>query len=228
MQIGDRIKRLMQEKNFNNSTLAKRIGVSRPTIGNWIDGSSQPLGTNLNALAKALGVDGNYIMNGSKASTGQQVDFWDSNTILNDDEFEVPFYKDFMVSCGDGTFGEAMEAETRKLRVSKATARNLGVDMGSAAAMTASGNSMSPKINDGDTVFIDRSKTKVKDGKIFAVCHGGVFRFKVLYQEPFGAVRLVSINADEYAENKLTAEQIQQQEFQILGQVWSISSLEPL
>lgn len=227
MEPGDRIAQLMREKKISNAEMARRINVSRPTIGNWISGFSKPTGENLTALAAELDSTPDYIMTG-KGGNLSQINFWDDETPLENDEFEVPFFKDFLVSCGNGSTGEALATETRKLRMSKSTARNLGVDQSASAAVTATGNSMSPKINDGDTVFIDTSKTRIKDGKIFAVCHGGVFRFKVLYQLPFGGVRIVSVNADEYPEERLTSEELEKQQFEVLGQVWSISSTIPL
>ncbi len=49
---------------------------------------------------------------------------------------------------------------------------------------------------------------------------------KRLYNLPFGGVRVVSDNTLEYPEIQLTAEDIKKQEFEIVGWVWQISSIE--
>ena len=38
MSIGQRISKLMLDMDVSNAKLARMIGVSRPTIGNWIEG----------------------------------------------------------------------------------------------------------------------------------------------------------------------------------------------
>ena len=54
------------------------------------------------------------------------------------------------------------------------------------------------KLNDGATVYVDIGRKNVIDGKIYAICHGGLFKFKYLYRMPMGGIRIVSANSDEY------------------------------
>ncbi|OTG85996.1 peptidase S24 [Acinetobacter sp. ANC 4558] len=154
------------------------------------------------------------------------IDDWDSNTPLDDDEVEIPFFKDFSFACGSGSISEAIANETRKLRMSKATLRNLSITKDNAVAASAIGDSMNPTIKDGDTIHVDLGRKTIKDGKIFAICIGGLFYCKRLYNLPFGGVRIASDNSEEFPEIQLTAEQIIDQDFQIVGWVWQISSLE--
>lgn len=67
MSIGQRISKLMLDMDISNAKLARMIGVSRPTIGNWIDGKSAPTGENLTNLANALKVDPNWLMSGKES-----------------------------------------------------------------------------------------------------------------------------------------------------------------
>ena len=99
-------------------------------------------------------------------------------------------------------------------------------DKGNAVAATASGDSMSPTINDGDTIHIDLGRKTIKDGKIFAVSFGGLQYAKRLYNLPFGGVRIVSDNEDEFEEIRMTADEAKMQEFQIIGWIWQIAKLE--
>jgi phage repressor protein C with HTH and peptisase S24 domain len=107
--------------------------------------------------------------------------------------------------------------ETRKLRLSKATLRQYGVEASNAYALTAFGDSMSPVINNGATVYVDVGRTSIVDGKIYAISHGGLFKFKYLYRMPKGGVRIVSANKDEYPEEVLTADEIMDQEFCVVA-----------
>ena len=67
MSIGQRISKLMLDMDVSNAKLARMIGVSRPTIGNWIEGKSTPTGENLTNLANALKVDPNWLMSGKES-----------------------------------------------------------------------------------------------------------------------------------------------------------------
>lgn len=182
--------------------------------------------SHLPAIARYLGVDAYWLQTGVENSNFTPVETWDSDTPLDDDEVEIPFFKDFSFACGSGSISEAMANETRKLRMAKSTLRNLTVEKNNAVAATASGDSMSPTIKDGDTIYVDLGRKTIKDGKIFAVCIGGLFYCKRLYNLPFGGVRIVSDNSDEFPEMQLTADQIKEQDFQITGWVWQIATLE--
>lgn len=67
MSIGQRISKLMLDMDVSNAKLARMIGVSRPTIGNWIEGKSAPTGENLTNLANVLKVDPNWLMSGKES-----------------------------------------------------------------------------------------------------------------------------------------------------------------
>lgn len=157
------------------------------------------------------------------------VEPWDSNTPLEDDEIEIPFYKDFKFACGSGKFGEKAIKETRRLRISKLTLRNRGIEFINASAATATDNSMAPTINEGATILIDCGRKKIKDGQIFIFQHGdgefADYRCKRLYNLPLGGVRIVSDNAEEYPEERLSAQEIQDQHFVVLGWVFSVQQL---
>ncbi|ENZ6408093.1 TPA: XRE family transcriptional regulator [Acinetobacter nosocomialis] len=221
MSVGDRIRSLRREKNWSQPVLAKQAGVTQSTISDLENNKKSTSAENMESIAEALGTTTSYLINGNSKSQYGSVEAWDSKTPLEDDEVEIKFFKDFKVACGSGTIGEALKSEWRRLRVPKSTLRNLGISKDNCVAMTAEGGSMKPTINDGDTVYVDLGRKTVKDEKIFAICHGGLFKFKRLYNLPFGGIRIVSDNHEEYDEEHLTAEQIKEQEFEIIGWAWS-------
>lgn len=222
----DRINQRMRDLGLQHKDLVAATGASKGTVTNWINGVNNPTGKRLVQLAQALKTTSSWLLTGNSTPEFTQVEPWDSNTPLDDDEVEIPFFKDFSFACGGGSIGEAIANETRKLRMSKATLRNLSIMKENAVAATAIGDSMSPTIKDGDTIHVDLGRKNIKDGKIFAICIGGLFYCKRLYNLPLGGVRIVSDNSVEFPEIQLSAQEIIDQQLEVIGWVWQISSLE--
>ncbi len=128
---------------------------------------------------------------------------WDDATPLHSDDIELPFFKEVCLSAGDGCT-HAVEVGDRKLRFARSTLKAAGVDIESAICATATGNSMEDIIHDGTTIGIDRARTQIKDGKIYAIDHDGMLRVKYVYRLPGGGLRLRSHNSDEYQDEVYT------------------------
>lgn len=226
-------------KKFTNTALAQFCGVSKVTVGLWMNGTSKTLDSkNLSKASAFFDVNPLWLagdeqssmldlpIDPSKIPNYTEVDDWDSHTPVDDDEVPIVFYKDFHLQCGDGLENLVESHERRRLRMSKSTLKRLSIEHTLAFAATAQDGSMSPTICNGDTVFVDSGRKNIKDGKTFAVEHGGLFRIKRLYKMPNGGVRIVSDNHLEYPEEILTAQDIIEQQFIILGWVFSIQRLE--
>lgn len=222
------VERLLQASGMSQEETAKAIDEFPQTITNWKKRGVSKAGA-LKAAAK-FGVAANWILKGEgkkEESNITKVVEWDAETPLDNDEVEIPFYKEVLVSCGSGSLAEMVGNETRKLRLSKATLRQYGVDASNAYALTAFGNSMSPVINNGATVYVDVGRTSIVDGKVYAINHGGLFKFKYLYRMPKGGVRIVSENKEEYPEEILTAEEIMDQEFCVVAYAFNVQNSLP-
>lgn len=224
--IRDRIIQRMTDLKLKQVDLMEATGATKGAVSKWVSGTNVPSSEFMPALSAVLKTSENWLLTGNSTPEFTQVEPWDSNTPIDDDEIEIPFFKDFSFACGAGAIGEALLSEKRRLRMSKATLRNKAIDKKNAVATTSSGDSMSPTIKDGDTIHLDLGRKTIKDGKIFAICHGGLFMAKRLYNLPMGGVRIVSDNAAEYPEIHLSAQEIIDQQFEIVGWVWQISSLE--
>ncbi|MCP3750751.1 helix-turn-helix transcriptional regulator [Pseudomonas sp. SBB6] len=152
------------------------------------------------------------------------ISIWDDDTPLDDDEVYVPFLKEVELSAGSGrTVIE--KSSTRKLRFGKLTLRNQGVQFDQAVCVTVRGNSMEPVLPDGSTVGVDKGSTAVKDGKMYAVDHGGELRVKTLYRIPGGGLRFRSFNQDEHPDEEYTAQQLAESGISVLGKVFWYSVL---
>ena len=87
------------------------------------------------------------------------------------------------------------------------------------------GNSMIDIIQDGATLAIDRGRTQIIDGEIYALEHDGMLRIKYLYNRPGGGLRMRSHNSNEHPDELLTYDQRFEQNLQILGWVFWWSTL---
>lgn len=150
------------------------------------------------------------------------MDPWSDETALEEDEVEVPLYKEVELAAGAGRT-EVRAVPGRKLRFSYATLRAAGVDPAAAICAQLTGNSMEPLIMDGSTIGVDTGMTNVVDGEIYALEHGGMLRVKFLYRLPGGGLRLRSFNREEYADEDYTPDEIAHQSLRVIGWVfwWS-------
>lgn len=151
-----------------------------------------------------------------------RIDSWDESTPLEDDEVEVPFFMEVELAAGIG--GElANETKGPKLRFAKSTLRRCGVDPEAAACVKVSGNSMEPRLHDGDVVGVNTLDKKIVDGKTYAINHDGLLRVKRLYRLPGGGIRINSMNTTEYPDEHYDAEEAQH--ITVIGRVFWHSSI---
>lgn len=234
-EFSERLFKLRKEKRLSREAVGKKIGVSKTSIKNWEDGENSPKVEHIQALAKFFDVDFNWLLSGKGSAKKdgtpvnqvefQEISDWDDNEPLDAGEVEIVFYKDLSFACGHGTDGIAYQDETRRLRLSRKTLDSRGTTKDQVFAARVFNNSMEPTINDGDTIIVDRSKTKIKDGYIFAIEHGGLFLCKRLYRMPNNGIRVVSDNSIEYQEFVLSEQEQIDQNFNIIGWVMSVQSL---
>lgn len=235
--LASRLKQARKEAGLTQRELAESAGVKQPVI------SQIERGENLKsayaaALARACGVEAAWLADGIepmrstyRGSAGNSpiesnavllgpMSPWDSDTELDDDEVEVPLYKEVELAAGGGAT-QVIEVPGRKLRFARSTLREAGVLPQNAACATANGRSMERLIMDGATIGIDLGTTNIIDGEIYAFDHDGMLRVKYLYRLPGGGVRVRSENEEEYPDENLTAEEAKH--MRILGWVfwWS-------
>lgn len=149
---------------------------------------------------------------------------WDDSTPLDDDEVELPLYKEVELAAGSGRTA-VREVAGRKLRFSHATLRAAGVDPAAAVCAQLTGNSMEPLIMNGATVGIDKATTRIVDGEIYALEHDGMLRVKYLYRLPGGGLRLRSFNRDEYPDEEYGPDLMQNGCIEVIGWVFWWSTL---
>lgn len=224
----DRINWALQASGLSQHQLAEIVKISQPAIQKLVSGKSST-SRKIVEIATALNVDLLWLTQGvGKPDVGKNqanakilgtIDDWDSKTPLDNDEVEVPFYKDVRLSAGDGFADDIEDYNGYKLRLSRSTMRRYGIDKDCAVCLTVYGDSMEPVFQDGATVAIDQADTSIRDGKIYAINHDGLLRIKILEKLPGNQIKIRSYNPG-YED-----EIISQDEITILGRVWWQSSI---
>lgn len=235
--MASRIRQRRKELKLTQEHVAKHCKINRVSVSNWeTDGKNgtSPKGANLLALAELFNVTPEWLVSGSKPIDTPKVnedrpsyevgsfDFWDRNTPLDEDEVEIPFFKEVELSAGSGSIIQR-EDTGYKLRFAKSTLKRYNIQPEMAACVVVSGNSMEPVLPDQAAVGIDTLNIKIKDGDMYAIDHAGMLRVKLVYRLPGGGIRLRSFNRDEYPDEDYSAEQ--SKEIKILGRVFWYSVL---
>ncbi|MEH0741174.1 helix-turn-helix domain-containing protein [Vibrio cholerae] len=232
--VGERIRRVRKELKLTQQQVASSIGVSSTSLVFWERNETTPKGSNLIALCKKLKVDPQWLQTGKGDQSSKPVgnaeilgnmQTWDSNTPLGEDEVAIPFLSDVRLSAGNGFVCDIEHDSGFRLRFAKSTLKRYGVTESDAVCVSVTGNSMEPVLPDGSTVGINCGDTELVDGKIYAINHSGELFIKKLYKQPGGGVRIYSFNEAEYPPKEYSALEIAEQKITILGRVFWYSVL---
>lgn len=224
----DRLNLALKNSGLSQHQLAEKVKISQPAIQKLLSGKSST-SRKIVEIASALNVDLLWLTKGigsaknnkskSNASMLGAIDEWDQQTPLDDDEVELPFYKDVRLAAGNGFADDIEDYNGYKLRLSRSTMRKYGIDKDCAVCLTVYGDSMEPVFRDGSTVGINQADKNIRDGKIYAINHDGLLRIKILEKLPGNHVKIRSYNS-EYSD-----EVVSQDEITVLGRVWWQSSI---
>ncbi|WP_411835654.1 XRE family transcriptional regulator [Pseudomonas chlororaphis subsp. aurantiaca] len=237
---GDRLRKFATRKGITPSWLAEKFGISNQALNNWF-GRGVPK-KDLYRVSRDLNIPFEWLEEGGEDPTFEppaglrdrdasgelvDIDAWDDETPLGDNEVYVPFLHEVELSAGSGRF-VIEESDSTRLRFFKKDLRQNGVQFSNAKCVSVSGNSMLPVLRDGATVGVNVGKNSLKDvvdGEMYAVNHNGQLRVKQVLRLPTG-LRLRSFNRDEHPDEDYTFQQIQEQHISILGHVfwWAMYS----
>lgn len=143
-----------------------------------------------------------------------------SSTIVAGEQFDTVARHDAAGSAGDGMInldGPPID----HLAFSKRWLAQNGISAGDSVLINVRGDSMEPSLYDGDLVMIDRRKTHIRSGQIYAFRDGDTLRIKRIEIIPGTALILRSDNPKHPPEHR-TGEAMNGISQNILGQiVWS-------
>lgn len=214
MSIGQRIRERREELGLSQAELARRLGVSQSTVGNYEAGISSPNGENLLRLFDCLETEPNILFQDSYRG-GKRVLSGPERALLERYRRLSPAGRRTLQSVAEalGSYQEEMEAEQptpepkvipfyRSPAAAGYAAPVFGEDyelhvltedrpQGAEFAVRIQGDSMSPWIPDGSVVYVNRDP--LADGDVGIFCVDGAMVCKQ-YHKRGGTVYLFSLN----------------------------------
>lgn len=86
------LKELMRLRDIKQKQIAMEIGVTQPTVSDWVNGKKIPEGKNLQKLAKLLDVDPTVILGYSEPKPEEDEDIWEfRERVRRDPDFQLLF-----------------------------------------------------------------------------------------------------------------------------------------
>lgn len=224
MNLADRIKAELDQRQWSVTELAKRSGIKQPTLHRIMVGDTKdPKMSNIEKIAKTLNVDPLWLSSGKAPKATEANAVFESAVFTENTEapsfFEIdlPYFEETELAAGNGQINVIESTESFK-RFNTETLAMAGVPENHAACARIKGDSMEPLIPSGTTVAIDKSFTRIVDGEIYAIDHDGMLRIKKLYRLPMNRIRIVSENDIEFPEEIVSPPDIEH--IRIIGRVF--------
>lgn len=136
-----------------------------------------------------------------------------------DNEFiDIPVRGDVYASMGSG-ITVYNEDQTGVYKISRELARDIGVSLNNTQMIFASGDSMTPTIEGGDSLLIDLSKKEVYDGRIYCVRIEGQLYAKRLQKIPPHQIKVISDNKEKYDPFYVDFSKNIDYDFEVIGEI---------
>ena len=178
--VSERLQYAMRLRNKKQVDLVRMTGIGKSSICTYLSGEYEPKQTNTYKLASALNVNPAWLM-------GQDVPMETGAASALPHPDLLPVRKKRIRMLGSIAAGEPIFAEE-----DRDTYVAVDSDMACDFALRVSGDSMSPRLLDGDIVFF-REQDDVDDGQTAAVIIDDSATLKHVYHLPNG-IQLVSDN----------------------------------
>ena len=159
----DEILNIISQKTgnyINQSHLAESLGITRQTVSNRIKNDSQVTVSELQKIENYFGIK---IFN---------------EACSDDSVVYIDYYTDVFASCGNGTI--LFSDEKVKLPI-PTTLINGFSNQKTYSIINATGNSMSPTIDNGDKLIVEHwNGAQIQDNKVYVFCFNNEFFIKRL------------------------------------------------
>jgi phage repressor protein C with HTH and peptisase S24 domain len=207
--LAERLTVAISRAKLTKAELARRVGISAPSVNGWFTGKAKFLrGENLLAAAKALGVDEGWLATGKgqpEPKSGHRVEETSAEYgISRVLEAETPpGYVRFELfeggaGMGVGLVNQDFPEVVRTIEVAEWEVRKkLGFlpQPGRIQIITGRGPSMRPKLEDGDIVWIDTNCDYFDGDDYYLINVDGETQIKMLQKRGDG-LYVVSVNTD--------------------------------
>lgn len=131
---------------------------------------------------------------------------------------QIPVYGNVNASMGYG-ITVYDESQTGIYEISSKLAKDIGIIADKSQMIFASGDSMYPTIEGGDSLLIDTSKKEIYDGRIYCVRIDGQLYAKRLQKIPPNKVKVISDNEKKYDAFYVDFSKSIDFDFEIIGEI---------
>ncbi len=162
--LGIRLKELRKQKGFTQAALAEALGITQQAVGKWETGRTTPDALTLARLAEYLGVSADALLGGEGHAPAAPLQPY-SRAVAAHLQFPtadamVPVVGTVRAGYGALAFEEDLGSEPASVR-----------DPESYFYLVVKGDSMEPRIRDGDLALVRRQPT-LEDGDLGVVIYG--------------------------------------------------------
>ncbi len=195
MAVAERIRELASDKGLNIKDFSAFLGVSERTIQNYLAGISLPNGRFLVDLAEKIGASPTWVLvgDGPKYVGGDHQNMRPPLAALIDPEFvSVPRYA-VEASAGHGAITDCEDISGYYAFNRKWLARR-SLNPDSLCVISVRGDSMEPRLRDGDLILVDRAQSQIADGLAYVVRLGDDLMVKNVQRVDPTRVALLSVN----------------------------------
>lgn len=197
-KIGLRLRNLRKEREMRIEDIARVLGVATSTYGRWESGSNSPK-NKIPELAKFFGVTTDYLLYGKDAP-----------------QIEPQMKGNKIPLLGSVAAGIPIEA-IQYIEDYEEIPAALG-DPREFFALRVKGESMEPKISDGDIIIVHKQED-ADSGQIAVVqVNGDEATVKIIKKSTAG-ITLIGLNVDVYPPHFYTCEEVANKPVRIIGKV---------
>lgn len=216
--LSDRIAYVLEHYCKNRTELASAAEVTPASVTAWLNGATKKIkGEVALKIARKYGISPDWLVNGTGMPESEPVSVF-KGSVDDDPLIEVPEYA-VNFGCGPGRLPEYEEEHTVIPRLyHKSWFDAYGLKPEHCVVVRAQGNSMEPKIYDGDSVLVDMSdKERISSGHVYAFMLDNELHIKRLYTNLKGDITIKSDNSEYPPET--FARGTTEHNIQILGRV---------
>jgi phage repressor protein C with HTH and peptisase S24 domain len=216
-EIGRRLAFAVRKSGGNN-VISEKTGITTRSLSRYLAGQHEMPMLTAVALAEATGVSLKWLLSGEDDDTnGANAEIVSLRRPDSAAAVGIPLLN-VVGSAGHGVENGHVE-ELARLSFDASQLKRLGVRPEAAHFIIARGDSMEPTIQDGATVLIDASRTRVRDDGIYAIVVDGDVRLKRVQKKATGAIELISDNP-RYMSETLSGDEVDR--LMVAGKVfWS-------
>lgn len=224
MTLGQRIAEARAQAGLNQSQLADRLGLSPQSIQQWEYGKTSPRIKRIEEIAKLLNVTPEWLqfgmIQGEKAGVTEAVaEITGSFAVTS--SARIPFFN-VELAAGVGTHID-MEEVSEHINIGNEILERHNIAPGYVVAATVKGESMSPRLLNGDVVLINTNEKRPVDGKIYAIAVDDDLKVKRLNRCFDGSWLICSDNKHDptYRDERVSPPDLDK--LRIIGRVFMIA-----